>query len=166
MKVRGIALLLAAASAAWAGDWEFDHVVRAIEQHYGIKRTYIPFMGFANFVVKVARPAGTSGFKLAVFEDIGSAIDFRDQDELNQLMNRFSSRDLHPLVRVRSRGKGESTYIYAGEIGKSTRMLIANFGRNEATVIEVKANIDTLLRTLDQPGNARRTFYPTTSSNR
>ena len=38
MKARGIALLLAAASAAWAGDWEFDRVVRAIEQHYGIKR--------------------------------------------------------------------------------------------------------------------------------
>lgn len=39
---------------------------------------------------------------------------------------------------------------------KSTRVLIATFERHEATVIEVKANIETLLKSLQEPEHASR----------
>jgi hypothetical protein len=41
---------------------------------------------------------------------------------------------------------------------KSTRVLIATFERDEATVIEVEANIDTLLKSLEDPEHAGRTL--------
>jgi hypothetical protein len=144
-------MLLAVASAAYAGDKEFDRVVQAIESHYGTTRTQIPLMGVANFFVKVARPAGTSGFKLAVFENLGSSPAAGRQAELDQFMRGLSSTNLHPLVQAHSRANDESTYIYAGESGRSTKMLIATFGGHEATVIEVKVSMDTLLKMVESP---------------
>jgi hypothetical protein len=37
-------------------------------------------------------------------------------------------------------------------------VLIATFEHNEATVIEVKANIETLLKSLQEPAHAGRTL--------
>ena len=158
MIIRLVVLLLVSMAAGFAGDWEFDHVVNAIESHYGVKRTHIPFLGFASFVVKVARPAGASGFKLAVFENLRSTPAYRDRDELNRFMDGLSSAGLHRVVCARSRRDGEATYIYVGEAGSSTKMLIATFDRNEATVVEVKVNIETLLKTIDSPEHAGRSF--------
>lgn len=154
MRVRLLALLLAAASATYAGESEFDRIVQAIESHYGTTRTHIPLMGMANLFVKVARPAGTSGFKLAVFENLGSSPSYGRRAELDQFMRGLSGSGLHPLVRTHSRANSESTYIYAGEAGRSTKMLIATFQRNEATVIEVHVNMDTLLKMVESPKGA------------
>ena len=153
MRVRLLALLLTAASAAYPGS-EFDRIVQAIESHYGTTRTHIPLMGMANLFVKVARPAGASGFKLAVFENLGSSKSYGEHDELDQFMRHLSGSGLHSLVRVHSRANGESTYIFAGEAGRSTRMLIATFQRNEATVVEVKVSMDTLLKMIESPEHA------------
>jgi hypothetical protein len=158
MKTRLLAMLLAASSAAFGADWEFDQIVKAIESHYGTERTHIPFMGVANFFVKVAHPAGASGFKLAVFENLQSSSGYRDQADLDPFMSHLSGSGLHPLVRVHSRRNGESTYIYTGEVGKSTKMLIATFERNEATVIQVNVNMHTLLQTLKDPEHAGKSF--------
>lgn len=158
MKHRVVALLLAAAGAAYGADWEFDHVVKAIENHYGIKRTHIPLMGIANLFVKVARPAGAKGFKLAIFEDLRSSSDYRDTVELDRFIDESCRGGMHALVVTHSRRDGESSYILAGEIGKSTKMLIATFERNEATVVQVEVDIATLLKTLGSRDEARR-FY-------
>jgi hypothetical protein len=62
------------------------------------------------------------------------------------------------MVVTRSRLAGESTYILTGEVGKSTRMLIATFEPHEATVIEVTVNIETLLKMIGSPETAHRLF--------
>jgi hypothetical protein len=156
MTTRLLAAILIVCGVVFAGDWEFDRIVNAIETHYGTKRTHIPFMGLANFAVMVAHPAGTSGFKLAVFEDLKSSRE--DQMELDRFMNGISGGGLQPLIRVHSRRERESTYIFMGEAGKSTKVLIATFERNEATVVEVKVNMDTLLRMINQPEHAGKSF--------
>ncbi len=158
-------LALSAAGAAFGGDAEFDRIVKAIETHYGTRPTHIPFMGVANFFVKVAHPEGASGIKLAVFEGIasqsgdGSRNDvWRDRD---RFMDSLSGSHLHPLVRVHSRQNGEATYIFMdpeGKAGKSTRVLVATFGRDDATVVEVKANVERLLKSLQDPGDAKHTL--------
>jgi hypothetical protein len=158
MKRRLLAVLLLASSAAVGADREFDRLVKAIESHYGVKRTHIPLMGVANLFVKVARPAGASGFKLAIFENLDSAPGYRDFADLDRFFDELSANGLRPLVRVQSRPNGESTYICTGEIGKSTRMLIATFQRNEATVIEAAVNTDLLLKTIAAPELASKTF--------
>ena len=156
MTTRLLAAVLIVCSVVFAGDWEFDRIVNAIETHYGTKRTHIPFMGLANFAVMVAHPAGTSGFKLAVFEDLKSSRE--DQMELDRFMNGIPSGGLQPLIRVHSRRDRESTYIFMGDAGKSTKVLIATFARNEATVVEVKVNMDTLLKMINQPEHAAKSF--------
>ena len=94
MTPKVLAVFLAASGVVLMGDSEFDHVVHAIEIHYQTKRTHIPFLGLANVFVKVARPAGTSEFKLAIFEDLKS-IGSRDEQELDHFMRELSSGRLH-----------------------------------------------------------------------
>ena len=154
MTARLLAVLLTAAYAAFGGDAEFDRIVKAIESHYGTQAQHIPFMGLASFVVKVAHPEGATGLKLAVFEDLKSAPDSPEWTERDRFMDSLSGPNLHQFVRVHSRRNGEATYIFMGPESKSTRILIATFERNEATVIEVKANIDKLLRSLEEPAHA------------
>ena len=138
--------------------------MKAIESRYGTKPLHVPFMGLANFAVKVAHPEGASGFHLAVFEglkDLRSAEDPGDWRERDRFMDSLAGKNLRPLVRVHSRHDGEATYIFMGpasKSSKSTRVLIATFERNEATVIEVQANIETLLKSLEEPAHAGRTL--------
>ena len=167
MKARvlpAVLMVLMASGAAFGGDAEFDRIVKAIESRYGTRPLHIPFVGVANFFVKVARPEGASGFKLAVFEglkDLKSAADPGEWREKDRFMDTLAGPNLHPLVRVHSRRDGEATYIFmspASKSSKSTRVLIATFEHNEATVIEVKANIETLLKSLQEPAHAGRTL--------
>jgi hypothetical protein len=167
MKARvlpAVLMVLMASGAAFGGDAEFDRIVKAIESRYGTRPLHIPFLGVANFFVKVARPEGASGFKLAVFEglkDLKSAADPSEWRERDRFMDTLAGPNLHPLVRVHSRRDGEATYIFmspASKSSKSTRVLIATFEHNEATVIEVKANIETLLKSLQAPAHAGRTL--------
>jgi hypothetical protein len=153
MKFRLLGLILLACGAATAADREFDRVVKAIESHYGTHRTHIPLMGAANFLVKVARPAGTSSFHLAIFQHLDANAGDRDE-----FMDRVDAGSLHRLVRVHSSRDGEATYILAADAGKSTRMLIAIFARDEATVIELKVNPERLRQTLDRPDLAAKSF--------
>ena len=158
MRARLLGILLLASCALPGADREFDRIVTAVESHYGIKRTHIPLMGVANLFAKVARPAGASGFKLAVFENLNPARGYGDTADLDQLFDDLSAGGLHPVVRVHSGRTGESTYICTGAAGKSTKMLIATFERNEATVIEVQVNIDLLMKTIGAPELAGKTF--------
>jgi hypothetical protein len=167
MKARvlpAVLMVLMASGAAFGGDAEFDRIVKAIESRYGTRPLHIPFLGVANFFAKVARPEGASGFKLAVFEglkDLKSAADPGEWRERDRFMDTLAGPNLHPLVRVHSRRDGEATYIFmspASKSSKSTRVLIATFEHNEATVIEVKANIETLLKSLQEPAHAGRTL--------
>lgn len=143
---RVLVAALALCSMAFAGDREFDQIVSAIEKHYGVTKTHIPLMGVANLFVKGARPEGVSGFKIAVFEDLKGAEG--DSDFMEHL-----DLGLHRLVRVRSRQDAEATYIYAADAGKSTRVLVVTFESNQATVVEVKADVDALVRLLGDPAH-------------
>jgi len=158
MSPRLPALFLAASVAALGAGHEFDDIVKAIERHYGTRRTHIPLMGVANLVTKVARPAGTSGFKLAIFEDLRDRGDDDAPWELDQFMSGLSHNGLHPMVRAHSRHGAEATYIYTGDVGRSTKIFIATFERNQATVIEVNVTMDVLLQLLQSPGHAAGMF--------
>ncbi len=158
--------LVAVAATAFAADRGFDRLVSDIENHYGVKRTHIPMMGLANFVVKVARPAGTRGFKIAIFENFRVG-EYGDQRSLDHFIaNACRGSQLHPMIVTHSRGSGESSYILAGESGKNTKLLIATFERNEATVIQVEVDAEALARTLNSPAQAHRWFRGEHTENR
>jgi hypothetical protein len=146
------AVLLAASLAGFAADRGFDHLVGAVESHYGIKQTHIPMMGLANLTMKLAHPGGARGLRLAIYQNLDSCDRCFDLEELDGFINQLSDGELHPLVRTHSHG--EATYILTGQIGKSTKMLVATFGHNEATIVEVTVDLKTLLKTIGAPGRA------------
>jgi len=154
MRARMLAGLLIAAGAAYGGDADFDRIVKTIESHYGTQRLHIPFMGVASLLVNVARPEGVSGFKLAVFQDLKSSPEYGEWKERDRFMDTVFVGEMHPLVRVHSRRNGDATYIFAEPAGKSTRVLVATFERDQATVVEVKVNMSTLVKAIEEPEGA------------
>lgn len=153
MKTRLMLAILLTWTAGRAADREFEQIVKAIESHYGVKPTHIPFLGLGNFLLKTAHPEGVSGFRIAVFEHLDDRDRDRDQGDLDAFMNRLGGSNLHPIVQVYSRQSGESTYIYMGPPGKSTRMLVASIEEREATVVEVKVSTEALLQLLRDPNH-------------
>ena len=151
MNARFLFVLLAAAAAGLAGDWDFDHVVKAIESHYGVRRVHIPLLGVANFALKVKHPAGASEFHLAVFQNLDSSPDYRDAAERDRFMSTVPGHGLRPLIAARSRRGEEATYIYMADGDRSAKILIVNFHSDGATVVQVKADVNTLLRCLKDP---------------
>jgi hypothetical protein len=162
--MRLLALLLAASAASFGADRGFDRLVKAVESHVGVKRTHVPLLGVANFFVKVARPEGVSGFKLAVFEDLRLPA-WEDGKGLDRIMAEGSA-GLHPLVRVRSNSDREWTYIYAGDTGKIATVLIATFERHEATIVEVKVSMRALLKALEEPRRTGKSLAQTKETDR
>jgi hypothetical protein len=119
---------------------------------------HIPLMGVANLFVKVARPAGASSVKVAIFEDLQSAPGYGDAADLDQLFDGLSASGLRPMVRVHSRHNAEATYICTEEVGKSVRMLVVTFSPNEATVVAATVDMETFVKTITSPELAGKTF--------
>ena len=123
---------------------DFDWLVREFSRESGAKQMHIPFLGFARFVVSVGHPAGTTDFRLAIFE----------RGELESL--RFSSltdstvgSSWQPVIRVRS-VKGESTNIYARPDRKRVGLLITALDGDTATFVQVQIKPDALIKFVDE----------------
>jgi hypothetical protein len=144
-------LALAALPLLAGGGNDFDSMVRTMEDHYGKKKVYIPFMGFANFIVKVAKPAGTRDFKLAVFEDVDR---FR-HPAADELDRKFTRSGWKPFVRVNSNRKDERVHIYARESGRDHELLITTFERHEAVMVRVRVNAESMAKWVNNPRLAR-----------
>lgn len=128
-------------------EHEFDSLVRGMESQYGTKRTYIPFLGFANFLVKVVRPAGTKDFKLAVFENIDSS----RHPSPEELDATCLARGWKPFVRVVSNRKGERVQIYARQANRDQELLVNTLERDEAVIVRVRVNPETMSRWVNSP---------------
>jgi VWFA-related protein len=146
-----IALLLAPAVSAQAKGKGFKDVVKHIETNYRAKKTRIPLLGLANFAVKLIRPAGVKGFKLAVFEDQ----DFSPRpgaQPFHLVMRESYNKDWQPLLQINSNRSGNSrTYIYARTSGKDVQFAMVTMQDREAVVLEVKFNPDAAARFLENP---------------
>ncbi len=152
--LRAALLLVMVSATAQAAGHEFADLVKAIESHFGVTRTHIPMMGLANLVLGIAQPAGATGFHIALFQDLQTDLDEKAQFELDRFMDTLSSDTLRPLIRTRSAENGEAAYIFCGDTGKTTQVLIATFNRHDATVVEVRVKFDTLIRWIQHPEDA------------
>jgi hypothetical protein len=142
-------VLVAAAPAARADDPEFDAITKHIKLFYKAKRVSIPFLGLANFFVKIVRPAGVKSFKVAIFEDLDLASATSDAG-LSLVMRSALSPEWHPLVRVRSRD-GEQVYVYAREAGENIKLMVVTIDRTDAVVARVKISPKRLNEFVNNP---------------
>ena len=142
-------LLMAATPVARAGDPEFDAVTKHLKLFYNAKRVSIPFLGLANFFVKIVRPAGVKSFKVAIFEDLNFTGGKTDT-ELGSVLRSALSPEWHPLVRARSRD-GERLYVYAREEGENIKLMVVTIDRSDAVVARVKLSPKRLSEFLSNP---------------
>ena len=96
-------------------DGDFDSFVHSMEKEYGVKRTYIPFMGFANFMGKVIRPVGASDFKLAVFEHVNPV----SRPSPERVDEAVVPQGWHPFIRVLSHKGGAGSNLCAAIASRS-----------------------------------------------
>jgi hypothetical protein len=134
---------------------EFDWLVREFSRESGAKRVHIPFLGLANFVVKVGHPAGTSEMKLAIFErgDL-------EAPRFSSLTDSAVGQSWKPMIRVRSKN-GESTNIYARTDGKHLNILITTLDDEDATFVQVRLQPEALMQFIDdhrEHGHVRLAF--------
>src|SRR5262249_11134281 len=108
-------------------------------------------LGLANFAVKLIRPAGVKGFKLAVFEDQ----DFSARPEaasFDAVMREAYDEKWRPVVQISSKRDGAShTFIYVNSSGKAVQFALEVLEDSEAFVLEVKFNPDATARFLENP---------------
>jgi VWFA-related protein len=146
-----IALLPALAFNAHAKGKGFKDVVKHFETNYRARKTRIPMLGLANFAVKMIRPAGVKGFKLAVFENQ----DFTLREgaaPFEAIMRNAYGKDWQPLVQVMSkRGGHNHVLIYTRCAGKDVQFALLALQEREAVVLEVKFNPDAAVRFLENP---------------
>jgi hypothetical protein len=142
-------LFSATAPAARADDREFDAITRHLKQFYKARRVSIPFLGLANFFVRIVRPAGVKSFKVAIFEDLNLTAG-KTSAELGTVMRNALSPEWQPLVRVRSRG-GEQTHVYAREDGENIKLMVVTIDRSDAVVARVKLSPRRLGEFLSNP---------------
>ncbi len=146
-----IALLASPSFFALAKGKGFKGVVKHIETNYRAKKVRIPMLGLANFAVKLIRPAGVKGFKLAVFEDQ----DFSARPgavSFDAVMREAYDKDWRPMVQINSKRNGNShTFIYVKYSGKDVQFALAVLEDREAVLLEVKFNPDAAARFLENP---------------
>lgn len=147
--ITAIILSSIAAPAARADDPEFDTITRHLKLHYNARRVSIPFLGLANFFVKIVRPAGVKSFKVAIFEDLNFAPSGAGAG-LSAVMRSALSPEWQPLVRTRSRD-GEQVYVYAREAGENILLMVVTIDRNDAVVARVKLSPKRLSEFLNDP---------------
>ena len=146
-----IALLVSPSFIALAKGKGFKDVVKHIEANYGAKKVRIPLLGLANFAVKLVRPAGVKGFKLAVFEDQNFSAR-EGAASFDAVMREAYNKDWRPMVQVSSKRDGAShTFIYVKSSGKDVQFALAALDDHEAVVLEVRFNPDAAARFLENP---------------
>jgi hypothetical protein len=152
--VAGVLILCGAATAR---DREFDSIVQRVEARCDTNHTRIPLFGFANFLVKVIRPAGASDLKLAVFEDMRRPI-FTQEEDFTSLMDGALGSDWRPFLRAQDRRTNEWTCMYAANSGNQWKLLIAAMEKREATLIRIKLNPEGMLKWIKSPSRDTRAW--------
>ena len=104
-------------------------MVKHIETNYGAKKVRIPMLGFANFAVKLIRPAGVKGFKLAVFEDQNFSAR-PGAASFDAVMREAYNKDWQPMVQISSKRNGASRYFHLRQkLGQGRSVRAGRVGR-------------------------------------
>jgi hypothetical protein len=148
--ILGAVLLALTESAVFAGDDPYGRLLKNLENNYHGKRTPVPFLGVANFVLKFWHPAGVKSLKLAVFEDLSPAGE-SGGPSFDSALKLSAGSDWQPVVRVYSRVDHQWVYVYMLEEGKDVKILVASHGQREGVVAQVKFNPDKLAEFIQNP---------------
>jgi hypothetical protein len=143
-------LLALAEASAFAGDDPYARLVKNLETSYHGKRTSVPFLGVANFVLKFWHPAGVKSVRLAVFEDRAVTGDATGPS-FDSALKTAAALDWQPVVKVYSRADRQWVYVYLLEEKKDVKILVAAHGEREGVVAQVKFDPEKLAEFIQNP---------------
>lgn len=149
-----ITLSLMLAPTTWAQGKGFKDVVKHLQTNYRAKKTKIPMLGLANFAVKIIRPAGVKGFKVAVFEGQDFSPRAGEVPFMSVMRQAYlPNKGWKPLVQTNSKRDGalQRAFIFFKENKKDVEVAVTTLSENEAAVIEVKFSPDKMVAFLDNP---------------
>ena len=149
MLLAGICAVAFSVSAS-AEEPAFDVIANHLKSHYHATEKHIPFMGLAYFAVKVVRPAGVKNLRVKIFEHLNYSHDGLDQ-ELNSALADSLGPSWSSIIRVFSRNDHSQTLVYAKEEGKHMRLMIVNLSQEDATIVRVKVDMNSLQKFIDNP---------------
>lgn len=129
---------------------EFGKIVDKIEKHYSAKKKKIPFLGLANFAVKVVRPAGVKGFKFAIFDDQDFAMGARDRDFEQAVRSSLDEKWKH-TVSSKDRVSGNRSYVFTRQDGKDLEVLTVTISNRQAIVAQAKVNPEAAAKFMENP---------------
>lgn len=143
-------LLSFSVANARAEDRAFKAISTHLKTRYKAKRRGIPFMGLANFAVKLSRPAGVKSIKVAIFEELDDFSNI-NHAELNSVIREALDQEWQPLVRIYSRRDGQQAFVYARNEGQDIKLLVVTLDQAEAVVARVKLNPAALAKFMENP---------------
>jgi len=151
MTKRALLFLLVAFTLPVHAD--FSTLARAIDNHRGVHRVWIPFLGLARAVVWVARPEGVHDFQLATFE----GTERLDPRELQRILAEEAGPGFKPLVRTWSRHSKEWTFIYVRPTPNSSRMelMVLTNDDEETVLVRVEVDAGVIARKLNDPRHVK-----------
>lgn len=117
---------------------DFASVARAIDAQHGIKRIWIPFLGLARAIVRVAQPEGVYDFQLATFETSGDI----NPHTLREIMRTKAGAGFVPLVQTWSRRSNDYSFIYARPSAKMNRLELMILAHDGADTVLVRVDVD------------------------
>lgn len=149
-----VGLSLAMTPFAFAQGKGFKDVVKHLQTNYRAKKTKIPMLGLANFAVKLIRPAGVKGFKVAVFEGQDFSPRAGETPFMSVMRQAYvPKKGWKPLVQTNSKRDGvwQRSFIFFKENKKDVEVAVTTLSENEAAVVEVKFSPDKMVAFLDNP---------------
>jgi len=151
-RVSLLALVLFAALPLYAAG--FKDVVRAVEARTQMHPTYIPLLGLARFAVWIVHPEGVYDFQLATFEGRGADVEF---DDLSAALRKAVGNGFRPLVQVRSKLKGEFTFIFARPVDDDrVEFMLATHDHSDTVVLRAVIDADRMLAHINEPHSFAR----------
>jgi hypothetical protein len=162
----GLLFVVCASAVSFAGDSdhgrEFNGVVKAIENHYGVRHTHIPFVGLVVSVA--AHPAGVSNFRLAVFEDFHPSVATSSAsadrtDDLQDVVGHSLGSDWTLFVRTRTKDDADDALIYVNLGDGKLQMLIVSIEPDEATVVEMNLSEQAMLRWIAKESSEEQAWH-------
>ena len=133
-----------------AEDRAFKAISTHLKTRYKAKRRGIPFLGLANFAVKIVRPAGVKSIKIAIFEELDSSGNV-NHAELNAVIRQSLDEEWQPLVRVYSRREGQQVFVYARNEGDDIKLMVVSLQQTDAFIARVKISPATLAKWMEKP---------------
>ena len=152
-----LAVAMLSSTGCAAADHDFNAVVSSVEQRYSAHPQRIPMMGFVSFCARVATHGGVKGMKIAEFDNLRHDKLGRDLDmqELLELVRAELGQEWQPMVTERARHDSEMSVVFVRPVGRSMRMLVADYENGELDVVRMELNGDQLAEFIHEPAGHR-----------